>query len=146
MLRILNWWRISMGWAPFLRTTASWTLWTVKIFFFHPFFLSTAKSLAQELICIRSGLRWHVYNKFWQNFDKNVDSVLIFIEVSIQFCILSRYIVTEFAKRSLTPTPKCPDAHFATDLASWTLVCLPVSVILHRFRSLLTWFLWINWS
>ena len=74
-----------MGWAPF-STKANWT---VK-FFCQPFFLSTGKNSAQEsaskILCLRSGLlEWPVYSKFWQNYDKIVYSVLIFIEVSIQF-------------------------------------------------------------
>ena len=115
-----------MGWAPF-STTANWT---VK-FFCQPFFLSTGKSSAQEsaskILCLRSGLlEWPVYSKFWQNFDKIVYSVLIFIEVSIQFFFSFWAFVSllQSLQRGRPPTPRCPLCNRFGFLNFGLLACL----------------------
>ena len=110
-----------MGWAPF-STTANWT---VK-FFCQPFFLSTGKSSAQEsaskILCVRSGLlEWPVYSKFWQNFDKIVYSVLIFIEVSIQFFFSFWAFVSLLQSLQRGRSPPRPNAQMPTLQQIWLL-------------------------
>ena len=124
-------------------------LWTTASFF-RPFFLSTAKSLAREIICIESvscptrlssifqhpkniaTVNGTFYSKFWQNFDKNVYSVLIFMEVSKK--IVSSIFSFSFAfwavtlpqslQRGRPPTPRCPLCNRFGFLNFGLLACL----------------------